>query len=186
AAVWQGLRFRSSSAWFSLPSRTGERRHYRRFESIRVRNRSQQRHETFEVPEATMSNAISPKPTISRGSRWTGRAIGAWVVLFLAFDAGVKVLNASVAVEGTTRLGYPEHLVVILGIIELVSLIVYVWPRTATVGATLLTAYLGGATATQVRVEDPWFALPVVVGVLVWGALWLRDSRVRSLLLRNA
>src|SRR5262245_42025765 len=114
--------------------------------------------------------------------RWTGRIIGAWVVLFLAFDAGVKVLNANVAVEGTRRLGYPEHLVVILGIVELASLIVYLVPRTAPLGAMLLTAYLGGATATQVRVENPWFVLPVVLGVLVWGALWLRDFRVRSLL----
>jgi len=107
-----------------------------------------------------------------------GRIVGGWVVLFLAFDAGVKVLGSRVAIEGTIRLGYPEHLVVILGIVELVCLIAYLVPRTSLIGAILLTGYLGGATATQVRVEDPWFAFPVVVGGLVWAALWLRDTRV--------
>jgi hypothetical protein len=118
---------------------------------------------------------------ISNTRRWTGRVIGAWVALFLAFDAAVKILRTSVAVDATTRLGYPEHLVVVLGVIELVSLIVYLNPRSSTIGATLLTAYLGGATAAQVRVEAPWFAFPVVVGVLAWAALWLRDSRVGAL-----
>src|SRR5262245_31544349 len=122
--------------------------------------------------------ANQPNYTVSKGRRWTGRAIGAWVVLFLAFDAGVKVLNSKVAVDATTHMGYPEQLHVNLGVIELICLLVYVVPRTSIMGAALLTAYLGGATATQVRVEDPWFAFPVVVGVLVWGALWLRDSRV--------
>src|SRR5262245_7755659 len=116
----------------------------------------------------------------TRGPRtrlWTGRAIAAWLVLFLVFDAGVKVLKLPVAVEGTTKLGYPEHLVVILGIVELICLIAYVVPRTAIIGAVLLTGYLGGATATQVRVENPWFLLPVALGGLLWVALCLRDSR---------
>src|SRR5262249_10107697 len=95
--------------------------------------------------------------------QWAGRIVGAWVVVFLAFDAGVKVLGLGVAVEGTTRLGYPAHQVVMLGLVELVCLIAYAIPRLSPIGAALLTAYLGGATATQVRVEDPWFALPIVV-----------------------
>ena len=110
--------------------------------------------------------------------RWTGRVIEAWVVLFLAFDSAVKILRLDVAVEGTTRLGYPADLVVIIGLVELACLLVYVVPRTAPIGALLLTGYLGGATATQVRVEDPWFLFPVGVGVLIWGSLWLRDPRV--------
>jgi len=114
--------------------------------------------------------------------RWTGLVIGAWVVLFLAFDSAVKLLGLDVAIEGTTRLGYPAHLVVIIGVVELVCLLAYVIPRTAPIGALLLTAYLGGATATQVRVEDPWFLFPVAVGVVVWGALWLRDPRLAGLL----
>ena len=115
--------------------------------------------------------------------RWTGLVIGAWIVLFLAFDSAVKLLGLDVAVEGTTRLGYPADLVVIIGVVELVCLLAYVIPRTAPIGALLLTAYLGGATATQVRVEDPWFLFPVGVGVLIWGALWLRNPRVGLLFL---
>jgi DoxX-like family len=118
--------------------------------------------------------------------RWTGLVIGAWVVLFLAFDSAVKLLGLDVAVEGTTRLGYPGDLVVIIGLVELVCLLTYVIPRTAPIGALLLTAYLGGATATQVRVEDPWFLFPVAVGVLIWGALWLRDPRVGALFFGNS
>jgi len=112
-----------------------------------------------------------------------GIVIGLWVVLFLAFDAAVKLLGLNVAVEGTARLGYPADLVVIIGVVELVCLLAYVIPRTAPIGAMLLTAYLGGATATQVRVEDPWFLFPVGVGVLIWGALWLRDPRVGVILM---
>jgi len=115
--------------------------------------------------------------------RWMGIVIGLWVVLFLAFDAAVKLLGLNVAVEGTARLGYPADLVVIIGVVELVCLLAYVIPRTAPIGAMLLTAYLGGATAAQVRVEDPWFLFPVGVGVLIWGALWLRDPRVGVILM---
>lgn len=113
--------------------------------------------------------------------RWAGIVIGAWVVLFLAFDAAVKLLGLDVAVEGTTRLGYPASLVVAIGWVELVCLLAYVIPRTAPIGALLLTGYLGGATATQVRVEDPWFLFPIAVGVLMWGALWLRDPRIAAI-----
>jgi hypothetical protein len=119
--------------------------------------------------------------SISKARLWTGRIIGAWLVLFLAFDAAVKILKLSVAVEGTIKLGYPEHLIVILGIVELVSLIAYVVPRTSIVGAILLTGYLGGATATQVRVENPWFVLPVALAGLIWAALCIREPLVASL-----
>src|SRR5215467_6906671 len=117
----------------------------------------------------------------SKTRLWMGRVIGALLVLFLAFDAGVKILKLRVAVQGTTGLGYPEHLVVVLGIVELICLIAYVVPSTSIIGAILLTGYLGGATATQVRVEDPWFIFPVVVGVLAWAGLFLRNGRFRAL-----
>src|SRR5215813_5615611 len=118
----------------------------------------------------------------SRTKLWAGRLITALTVAFLLFDAMVKVFNLPVAVEGTVRLGYPARLVVAIGIVELICLAVYLYPRTAVLGAILLTAYLGGATATQARVEDPWFIFPVVVGVLVWAGLFLRSVRLRSLL----
>jgi hypothetical protein len=114
--------------------------------------------------------------------RWAGLVIGVWLVLFLAFDSAVKLLRLDAAVEGTTRLGYPESLVVIIGLVELACVLAYVIPRTAPIGAVLLTAYLGGATATQVRVEDPWFLFPIAISVLTWGALWLRDPRIAAIL----
>src|SRR5262245_65438699 len=122
----------------------------------------------------TMTGAV----TISKTRLWTGRVIGAWLVLFLAFDGAVKALKMTVAVEGTTRLGYPEHVIVSLGIIELICLVAYLVPRTSVVGVVLLTGYLGGAAATQVRVQDPWFPRPVAIGALMWLSLWLRNPRI--------
>src|SRR5215472_16849583 len=118
----------------------------------------------------------------SKAKLWTGRVITALTVAFLLFDTMVKVLNLPLAVEGTARLGYRATLVMCIGIVELVCLGVYLYPRTAVLGAILLTGYLGGATATQVRVEDPWFIFPVVVGVMVWAGLLLRNERLRLLL----
>src|SRR5215469_5140016 len=117
----------------------------------------------------------------SKAKLWTGRVITIFTVAFLLFDTMVKVLNLPVAVEGTVRLGYPVRLVMYIGIVELVCLGVYLYTRTAVLGAILLTGYLGGATATQVRVEDAWFIFPVVVGVLVWAGLFLRNGRLRPL-----
>ena len=113
---------------------------------------------------------------------WTGRIIGAWIVLFLAFDGIVKILKVSGAVEGTVRVGYPDRLIVPIGIVELACVAAYIIPRTSIIGAILLTGYLGGATATQVRVENPWALLPVLMGVLTWAALWLRDGSLGRLL----
>src|SRR5215467_11700750 len=118
---------------------------------------------------------------ISKTKLWAGRLITAFTVAFLLFDTMVKVLNLPVAVEGTVRLGYPAGLVMYIGIVELICLALYLYPRTAVLGAILLTGYLGGATATQVRVGDPWFIFPVVVGVLVWAGLFLRNGRLHPL-----
>ena len=119
--------------------------------------------------------------TVSKKSLWTGRIISGWMVAFLLFDGGVKVMKVQGAVEATVRLGYPARQVLAIGIAELACTILYVIPRTSILGAILLTGYLGGATATQVRLEDPWFFFPVVVGVLVWLGLYLRDEQVREL-----
>ena len=123
----------------------------------------------------------TPISTTFKKGLWTGRIITGLTVLFLIFDTIVKILKLPVAVEGTVRLGYPSRLVVAIGLAELVCLATYLYPRTAVLGAILLTGYLGGATATQVRVEDPWFAFPVVIGGLVWAGLFLRNERLRDL-----
>lgn len=104
------------------------------------------------------------------------------VFLFLLFDSIIKVMRTDAAVDGTVELGYPENLVVGIGLVLLVCTVLYAIPRTAILGAILLTGYLGGATATQVRLEDPWFLFPVLLGVLVWAGLFLRDARLRALL----
>ena len=93
----------------------------------------------------------------------------------------IKAMMLEPAVEGSVQLGYPEGTVFGIGLALLVSTALYAVPRTAFLGAILLTGYLGGAVATQVRMEDPWFLFPAFLGVLVWGGLFLRDGRVRAL-----
>ena len=115
----------------------------------------------------------------------TGRIVSTFVALFLAFDSVIKVLKLAPAVEATTILGYPAQLVVVIGVIEIVCLAAYVIPRTALLGAILLTGYLGGAVASQLRAETPVFQVvfPLMMGALIWGGLLLRDARLRAHLL---
>lgn len=113
---------------------------------------------------------------------WVGRVLSALMVLFMLVDGGIKVLKLAPAVEGTVRLGYPASLVQPIGIIALLCVILYAIPRTAILGAILLTGYLGGATATQVRLQDPWFLFPVVIGMLIWAGIYFRDDRLRTLI----
>lgn len=117
---------------------------------------------------------------------WAGRVLSALPVLMLVLSGAMKLVKPAPVVEGFGHLGYPEGLALGLGILELACTVVYVIPRTSVLGAVLLTGYLGGATATHVRVGEPSFA-PVLLGVMVWGGLYLRDRRVRALLpLRSA
>lgn len=112
------------------------------------------------------------------------RIISALAVLFLAFDGIIKVLKLAPAVEATTQLGYPAGLVITIGVLELTCLAVYVIPRTSVLGAILLTGYLGGAIATQVRAGTPLFSIvfPIIIGALIWGDLFLRDERLRTVI----
>ncbi len=118
----------------------------------------------------------------SKRAVWAGRVISGLMAAFLLFDSVIKLLRLAPALEGTVRLGFPATLVLPIGIILLVCVIVYVIPRTSVLGAILLTGYLGGATATQLRVQDPWFLFPVALGVLIWAGLYLRNYRIRTLL----
>lgn len=121
--------------------------------------------------------AVSPK------SLWAGRIVGALPALFLLIDGVAKLFKPAPVVEGTVRLGYPESVIIGLGVVLTLCAVLYLIPRTAVLGAILLTGYLGGAIATHVRVSDSWFTIlfPVVFGVLLWGGLYLRDARLRSL-----
>src|SRR6187431_112630 len=116
----------------------------------------------------------------SRKMLWAGRIIRALPVLFLLMDGAMKLAKPAFVVEATVQLGYPESVIIGLGIVLLSCTVLYVIPRTSVLGAILLTGYLGGAVATHVRVGDPFFA-PVILGVLVWGGLYLRDGRLRAL-----
>jgi uncharacterized protein YndB with AHSA1/START domain len=112
---------------------------------------------------------------------WAGRVVSALPVLMLVFSAVMKLVKPPQLAEGFAHLGWPDDLALGLGILELACTVLYVIPRTSVLGAVLLTGYLGGATATHVRVGEPSW-LPVVFGVLVWGGLYLRDARLRALL----
>ena len=118
---------------------------------------------------------------------WTGRIMFTMVTLFLLFDLSVKLLMLPMAVEGTVQLGYAASMIAPLGVIQLVCLIAYVIPRTSVIGAVVWTGYLGGAVATHVRLGNPLVThtlSPVYVAVLLWGALFLRNARVRALFVR--
>ncbi len=117
----------------------------------------------------------------SKKRLWAGRIISTLVVLFLLFDAVAKLMRIAPVLQAFARLGYPERLAVPIGILLLACTTVYVIPRTSVLGAILLSAYLGGATATHVRAGEPFY-FPVVFGVLVWAGLFLRDDRLRELI----
>jgi len=116
---------------------------------------------------------------------WIGRVLSALAVLFLLFDSVVKLLQLPVAMDGTTQLGYPASVVFGIGLVELVCLVLYVIPQTSVFGAILFTGYLGGAIATHVRIASPLFThvlFPIYVALLIWGGLYARDERLRSLI----
>jgi len=122
---------------------------------------------------------------VSKPALRAGRIISGLVILFMLFDAVVKLVKAAPAVEGTAKLGYPIWQVVPLGAVALVCVVLYAIPSTSVLGAILLTGYLGGATAAQVRVENPWFLFPVVIGMLASAGIYFRDQRLRALIPRR-
>jgi DoxX-like family len=122
--------------------------------------------------------------TVSRKALWTGRIISALPVLFLLMDGVMKLFKPTIVVETTVKLGYSEAVILPLGIVLLTCTVLYVIPRASVLGAILLTGYLGGAVATHVRIGEGWFSVsfPIIIGVLIWGGLWLRDTSVRALI----
>jgi len=118
---------------------------------------------------------------VSTKMLWAGRIASALPVLMLLFSGIMKLVKPAAVVEELARLGYPESIALGIGVLELSCTVVYLIPRTSVLGAILLTGYLGGATTTHVRIGDPFFA-PVVIGVLVWLGLFLRDERLRALI----
>ena len=117
-----------------------------------------------------------------RGMMLAGRIVSGFAALFLLADGVLRTVRFQPYVDGTVQFGYPQHLATTIGIVLVVCTLLYVVPRTAVLGAILLTGYLGGATASHVRVEDPFFLVAAVFGVLVWAGLYLREPRVRALI----
>jgi hypothetical protein len=118
---------------------------------------------------------------------WVGWGLSGLVIAFLLLDAGMKLLALPIVIETTASLGWQggEVLARELGVILLICTLLYAAPQTAVLGAILLTGYLGGAVATHVRIGSPLFShvlFGVYIGVLLWGGLYLRDARIRTLL----
>jgi hypothetical protein len=129
-------------------------------------------------------NLDTQSAAVSRRALWSARVLSALVALFLLFDAVGHMAKPAPVVDAFVRLGYPLSASLKIGIIELLCLVAYLIPRTEVLGAVLLTGVLGGAIATHLRVGSPLFEayiFPVLVGLFVWGALWLRDVRLQAL-----
>jgi hypothetical protein len=128
-------------------------------------------------------NSAKNVSVISKKLRWTGRILSGLAALFFAVDGAMKLWKPAVVVAATRQLGYPESEITGIGIVLLACTLLYVFPRTSILGAILLTGYMGGAIASQVRVDAGGFNVmfAVMFGVLVWAGLWLRDVRVRNL-----
>src|SRR6266851_1233507 len=127
----------------------------------------------------------SQSGSLSKKSVWTGRVLSGLVMAFMVFDAVIHLMRPAPVVEAFAKLGLPLRLAVTLGIIELVCVVLYVIPRASILGAILLTGYLGGAVATNLRVGNPLFTYilsPVYFGMLIWGGLFFRDSQLRALI----
>ncbi|HVQ38422.1 MAG TPA: DoxX family protein [Pyrinomonadaceae bacterium] len=127
---------------------------------------------------------ITQPASVTTTLLWAGRILSGLSIVFLLLDGVMKIFKPAFVVEPTVRLGYPENVIIPLGVVLTVSTILYAIPRTAVLGAILLTGYLGGAVATHVRVTEGLFPVifPVIMGALVWGGLWFRDNRLRALM----
>jgi hypothetical protein len=114
-----------------------------------------------------------------------GWAMSGLMIAFMLFDSIAKLALERHVIAATTEIGYPLHAIQPLGAVALVSTLLYAIPRTAILGAILLTGYLGGAVASKMRIDDPLLSsvlFGVYFGVLVWGGLWLRDDLLRALI----
>lgn len=130
-----------------------------------------------------MPSSDTSAVTVSKSALWTGRIISGIVALFLFMASVMDLVKPASVLEGMVKYGYPESSLAGIGIALLISVALYVIPRTSVLGAILLTGYLGGAVATHVRASDPLgrMLVPVLFAMLAWGGLYLRDVRLRAL-----
>lgn len=122
--------------------------------------------------------------TTPRLMLWTGRILTGLAIAFMTFDTVIKLLDRQVVRDSLTQLGYPTVLGPTIGAIELICLLLYIFPRTAVLGAVLLTAVMGGAIASHMRLGDPLVShtlFGVYLGAVIWGGLYLRDAKLRAI-----
>lgn len=117
----------------------------------------------------------------SKHMLWVSYIMSTLPVLMLLFSGIMKLIKPPSVMEGFAHLGYDESVALGLGVVELLATLLYIIPRTSVLGAILLTGYLGGATATHLRIGEP-FHMAILLGMFVWGGLYLRDERLRLLI----
>jgi len=134
------------------------------------------------MPTATLTASVPA------GRSWTGRTFSVLVTLFMLFDTVIHLAKPAAVAQAFAQLQVPLGLSVGLGVIELVCTVLYAIPRTSVIGAVLLTGYLGGATAIQLRADGGLFPIifPSIVGVLLWGGLLLRNESFREIVIRGS
>jgi DoxX-like protein len=128
-------------------------------------------------------NTTSHPDPPTKAQLWTGGVLSALPVFAMLMSAGLKLAHPPQVVEPFThQFGWSEHALLPLAIVEISCALLYAIPRTAVLGAVLVTGYLGGAIATHGRIGDPGFVTPLVLGIIAWGGLFLRDPRLHALL----
>jgi hypothetical protein len=133
---------------------------------------------------ALTAATLVPTASSSKTRLWVGRVLTGLPALFLVWDGLIKFLSIPQVVEASERVGFHRSTLPVLGAIEIVSVILISIRRTAAFGAVLISAYLGGAVATHVRLGDPLFShtlFPIYFAALIWGGLYLRNERIRAL-----
>lgn len=128
------------------------------------------------------STQQTPTAQLSRGVLWTSRLLSAIPVLLVLLGSVMKLMKTASVIQAFAQAGLPERLIVPVGLIELTCVIVYLVPSTSFLGAILLTGLLGGATVTTLRIGDPTYPMPILLGMMAWGGLYLRDRRLRALI----
>jgi len=125
-------------------------------------------------------------PVVSKARLWTARIMGGLVIAFMLMDSIFKLIPNETVTAGTVELGYQPHHIPILGVLGFLSTLLFAIPRTQILGAILLTGYFGGAIATHLRLDNPLFShilFTVYLALLAWGSLWLRNERLRKLIM---
>ena len=123
-------------------------------------------------------------PVISKGRLWTARIMGGLVIAFMLMDSIFKFIPNEQVTTGTLELGFQAHHIPVMGTLGLLSILLFIIPRTQILGAVFLTGYFGGVIATHLRLDNPLFShilFPVYLAILAWGSLWLKNEQLRKL-----